>query len=59
VAPLITQFLDTRPEVTIDLQLLDRAVGLVEEDFDPGEQFSDRTSSGPASTCAGRQSCLS
>ncbi len=59
VAPLITQFLDTRPEVTIDLQLLDRAVDLVEEDFDLGEQFSDRTSSGSASTCAGRQSCLS
>ena len=34
VAPLITRFLDTHPEVTIDLQLLDRVVDLVEEDFD-------------------------
>lgn len=34
VAPLITRFLDAHPGVTIDLQLLDRVVDLIEEDFD-------------------------
>lgn len=34
VSPLITDFLDTYPEVRIDLQLIDRSVDLIEEEFD-------------------------
>jgi DNA-binding transcriptional LysR family regulator len=34
VAPLLTEFLDAYPDVSLDLHLADRVVHLVEEDFD-------------------------
>lgn len=34
VAPLVDEFMDAQPGVAIDLQLLDRLVDLVEEEFD-------------------------
>jgi len=34
VAPLLLQFLDRHPGISVDLRLLDRIVDLIEEDFD-------------------------
>ena len=39
VAPLITAFLDEHPQIDIDLELSDRIVDLVEEDFDLAVRF--------------------
>ena len=46
VSPILTEFLDTYPEVTADVLMIDRIVNLVEEGFDVAVRIGPLPSSG-------------
>jgi DNA-binding transcriptional LysR family regulator len=46
VAPIVTDFLDTQPEVAVELQLSDRPVDLLEEGIDVALRIGDLPESG-------------
>ncbi|WP_424931007.1 LysR family transcriptional regulator [Amaricoccus macauensis] len=46
VTPLLTEFLDTHPEVSVDVLMVDRIVNLVEEGIDIGVRIGPLPSSG-------------
>ncbi len=54
IAPLVQRFLDEHPEVTVDLDLSDRIVDLVNEGFDCGIRFGELADSSLVSVKLGQ-----
>lgn len=54
VAPVLTDFLDTYPDVTADVLMVDRVVNLVEEGFDIAVRIGPLPSSGLSAVRVGR-----
>lgn len=53
VAPILTEFLDTHPDVTADVLMVDRIVNMVEEGFDLAVRLGELPSSGLAAVRVG------
>ncbi|MEL6837857.1 MAG: LysR family transcriptional regulator [Pseudomonadota bacterium] len=53
VAPILTGFLDTYPEVTADVLMVDRVVNMVEEGFDVAVRIGELPSSGMSAVRVG------
>ena len=54
VAPILTDFLDTYPDVTVDVLMVDRVVNMVEEGFDVAIRIGPLPSSGLSAVRVGR-----
>lgn len=54
VAPILTEFLDTHPDVSADVLMVDRIVNMVEEGFDLAVRLGELPSSGLAAVRVGQ-----